>query len=106
MTRMLLPPLCGLLLSLAPVIASRADDLPLPPVPPFPAPNTETAPVPNRDAFAPLAPLSQAPNLNLKLYRSEPPDPSMGFSPGSRYQSSEDRKAIQTPGLSLSVPLR
>jgi hypothetical protein len=103
--RLILPPLCLLLLSLAPVIASRADDLPIPPVPPYPPPSSESAPVPNR-ASAPAQPLSEEPNLNLKLYRSQPPDPSLGFSPGSRYQSSEDRKAIQTPGLSLSVPLR
>jgi len=100
------PPLvCTLLLAVAPVTAGQADDLPVPPVPPFSAPGADPAPVPSR-ASAPLEPLSEQPNLNLKLYRSQTPDPSMGFSPGSRYQSSEDRKPIQTPGLSLSVPLR
>ena len=32
--------------------------------------------------------------------------PSVGFAPGSRYQTTEDRKPIQTPGFSISVPLK
>ena len=81
-------------------------DLPLPPVPPDHAPVADIAPIPDREAAEPAAPASEEPNVNVKMYRSNSYDPSLGFAPGSRYQSSEDRKAIQTPGLSLSVPLR
>ncbi|WP_428485853.1 hypothetical protein [Rhodopila sp.] len=90
------------------VTAGRAigTALPLPPLPPDDVPVTEIAPVPDRDVAAPIAPPSEQPSLNVKMYRSKSYDPSLGFTPGSRYQSSEDRKAIQTPGLSLSVPLR
>ena len=44
--------------------------------------------------------------VKLRLYRLRRPDGSMGFLPGSRFETSEERKAIQTPGISLSVPLQ
>lgn len=86
--------------------AALARDLPVPPIPPEHASVGETAPVPNVDARAPAVPTSEAASVNVKLYREKLYDPSMGFTPGSRYQSSEDRKPIQTPGLSVSVPLK
>jgi hypothetical protein len=95
--------LIGLLLSGS---LAFADELPVPPMPPDNPPADDTAPVPNVDARAPMVPLSERPSVDVKLYRSSPPDPSLGFAPGSRYQSTEDRKPIQTPGLSVSVPLR
>ena len=86
--------------------SATADNLPTPPRPPIDVPQTEVAPVPNPDAQAPIDPASSAPSVNVKLYRSNTFDPSLGFTPGSRYQSSEDRKPIQTPGLSFSVPIQ
>lgn len=86
--------------------AAFAEDLPLPPLPPENPPVDQTAPVPDLDARAPLVPASEQPTVNVKLYRYNPPETSMGFAPGSRYQSTEDRKAIQTPGFSVSVPVR
>ena len=81
-----------------------AEGLPVPPIPPDHPPG-ETAPIPDLDARVPLTPFSRRPSIDVRLYRSTPPDPSLGFAPGSRFQSAEDRKLIQTPGFSISVPL-
>ncbi len=83
-----------------------ARELPVPPIPPEHAVTTDIAPVPDVNAQAPVAPASEDPSVKVKLYREKILDPSLGFTPGSRYQNSEDRKPIQTPGLSVSVPLR
>lgn len=83
-----------------------AADFPVPPPPPTHVPLGETAPVPNVDARMPVAPVSETPSVAVRLYRARPFDHSAGFVPGSRYQSSEDRKPIQTPGISVSVPLK
>jgi hypothetical protein len=85
---------------------SMAEDLPVPPVPPSIPPIADAAPVPNPDAAEPATPTSDAPSVNVRMYRARTYDPSVGFVPGSRYESSEDRKPIQTPGLSISVPLK
>jgi hypothetical protein len=85
---------------------AMAEDLPLPPLPPEHPPQAEAAPVPNVDAQAPVTPTSESPSVNMKMYRASMYDPGVGFAPGSRYQSSEDRKPIQTPGFSVDVPLK
>jgi hypothetical protein len=96
-----------LLLAAISVSGSRAmaEDLPVPPIPPEHPPLADAAPVPNVNAEAPVTPTSGKPSVNVTVYRVTLYDPSMGFVPGSRYQSSEDRKPIQTPGFSVSVPL-
>jgi hypothetical protein len=83
-----------------------AENLPVPPVPPAQPPISEAAPVPNVNAEAPVAPASNEVKLDVKFYRARTYDASKGFVPGSRYQSNEDRKPIQTPGFSVSVPLK
>jgi hypothetical protein len=83
-----------------------AEGLPVPPIPPSIPPIADAAPVPNLDAEAPVAPSSDEPSVNVRLYRARMFDPGVGFVPGSRYQTAEDRKPIQTPGLSISVPLK
>lgn len=85
---------------------AAADALPVPPIPPFNAPADHAAPVPNIDARVPAAPYSAEPSVDVRLYRARTYDPSVGFVPGSRYQNSEDRKPIQTPGFVVSVPLK
>lgn len=87
-------------------LATGAAELPVPPRPPARPPSGETAAVPNLDAHAPVAPASDKPSIGVKLFRARTYDPSLGFAPGSQYQTSEDRKMIQTPGFSVSVPLR
>jgi len=98
--------LFGLTLWVALWGAAVADQLPVPPVPPDQRPVGDVAPVPNPDLLAPASPASDQPSVSVRLFRNRPYDPSVGFTPGSRYQSSEDRKPIQTPGLSLSVPIK
>nr|WP_294507307.1 hypothetical protein [uncultured Rhodopila sp.] len=83
-----------------------AEELPVPPIPPANPPIDEAAPTPNVNAQAPVAPASERASVDVKLYRSNPPDPSLGFAPGSRFQTAEDRKPIQTPGFSITVPLK
>jgi hypothetical protein len=86
--------------------AAMAEDLPIPPIPPEHPPLADTAPMPNADAQAPVVAASNEPSFDVRLYRARPYDPGMGFTPGSRYQDSEERKAIQTPGFSINVPLK
>ena len=93
-------------LILAVVLTVTAADLPLPPIPPANPPSGEIAPVPNLDARAPVAPASDKTTVGVKLFRAGTYDTSLGFAPGSRYQSTEDRKMIQTPGFTINVPLR
>jgi hypothetical protein len=88
------------------ILRATADELPVPPIPPADRPPADIAPVPNVSAQAPVAPASEEPSVDVKLYRAKPYDPGLGFTPGSRYQTNEDRKPIQTPGLSISVPLK
>lgn len=85
---------------------AMANELPVPPIPPEHPSLAEVAPVPNPDARAPVASASDSPTFDVRLYRARPYEPGMGFTPGSRYQTNEDRKPIQTPGLSVSVPLK
>jgi hypothetical protein len=90
-----------LLAAAAPVPDS---DLPIPPLPPDHPPIDVAAPVPNADAHGPAEPLSKDAKVGVELYRAPHYDPSLGFAPGSRFQTSEDRKPIQTPGISVRVP--
>jgi hypothetical protein len=87
-------------------VTAMAQELPIPPIPPDHPPLADIAPVPNPDARAPVLAASEAPSIDLRLYRAKNYDPSLGFAPGSRYQTTEDRKPIQTPGLSISVPIK
>lgn len=92
----------GLLLAAA---GPANTELPEPPLPPPHPPSSQAAPVPDTDARAPLAIASDDPRITLEMYRVQRYDASRGFAPGSKYESSEDRKAIQTPGLAVRVPL-
>ncbi len=85
---------------------AKAATLPVPPTPPENQQLAEAAPVPDRDAQAPVAAVSNEPSVDVRLYRAKTYDSSAGFVPGSRYQSAEDRKPIQTPGFAILVPLK
>jgi len=95
--------LCMVAMGAAPAAAA---ELPVPPVPPAELQVSQNAPTPDLDVQAPVVTEAEQPSLNVRLYRSKTYDPAYGFAPGSRYQSSEDRKPIQTPGLSVSVPIQ
>jgi hypothetical protein len=95
-----------LLMGLATAAAAPGPDLPIPPIPPKRPPTDVAAPVPDSDVRAPLVIASEDPRVQIRNFRVDRYDQSRGFLPGSRYESSEERKGIQTPGLSVTVPLR
>jgi hypothetical protein len=83
-----------------------AEGLPIPPVPPETPPLGDIAPVPDADAYAPVAQASDSPTVDVKFFRLRRYDPSMGFAPGSHQEANEDRRPIQPPGFSINVPLK
>jgi hypothetical protein len=87
-------------------LGATAEELPVPPIPPEHPLLGDIAPVPNPDAGPPLTPVSNSPTVDIRQFRNRMYDPGQGFPPGSRYQTSEDRRPIQTPGLSINVPLQ
>ncbi len=96
------------LLSAAALILIAATPEPMLPIPPIPPPNPPTdtaAPMPDDAQRAPVIVAEDDMRVRLQLYRLRRYDGSRGFLPGSRFETSEERKAIQTPGLSVSVPL-
>jgi hypothetical protein len=97
----------GISMSMGPVAWSRVQRLPAPPRPPEAAPGPELAPVPNPDVQPPvdLDALTR-PSFSITDFRSTTIDNSAGFGTGSQYRSSEDQRAIQTPGLAVKVPLQ
>ncbi|MDR3537051.1 MAG: hypothetical protein P4L71_11180 [Acetobacteraceae bacterium] len=95
-----------LLTGLLTLAAAPEPMLPIPPIPPTHPPTDTAAPVPDDDMRAPVTVADATTQVKLQLYRVHRYDGSRGFLPGSRYESTEDRRPIQTPGLSVSVPLR
>lgn len=64
------------------------------------------APVPNSNLTNPIAAGDPRPTVAIRFYRNEHFDTGYGFAPGSRFQSAEDTKPFQTPGISVSVPIK
>jgi hypothetical protein len=90
----------------SPAPAKTAQALPVPPVPPAHPPTDQSAPVPDLSAAAPLVPGPQGAQIGLTDFRTHRYDHSAGYTPGSQFQTSEEKRAIQTPGLRLRVPLQ
>lgn len=88
------------------IAGALANTLPIPPVPPAHPPLADIAPVPDEDAHAPVAPESDAASVDVKFFHARRHNPSLGFAPGSAYETNEDRRPIQPPGFSISVPLK
>ena len=82
------------------------NDLPIPPIPPDGHPFSVPAPIPDVSMEGPVAAVNTEPSVGLKFYRAPVYAPGMAFAPGSQFQTSEDKKPIQTPGFSVSVPLK
>src|SRR5689334_12971018 len=87
------------------IMAAAPSELPVPPIPPQQGPGNQTAPVPDEQAEQPDARSSATTRFRLKDYKVNRFDLSAGFMPGSHYQTSEERKPIQTPGFSVTVPI-
>jgi hypothetical protein len=87
--------------------ASPKHSLPVPPIPPANPPRDQSAPVPNPDVRAPTEISSQGARVGLQDFRARRfNNEGLGYTPGSQYENTEDKRAIQTPGLSVQVPLR
>jgi len=92
----------GLLLITSPVLA---EPLPVPPVPPAQQVQSQNAPVPNPDADG-WVPQEEAHSyVAIRNFKSPLGQPGSGYTPGSQFRTPEDRKAIQTPGVSFTVPI-
>ena len=80
--------------------------LPVPPIPPAHPPTDQAAPVPDINAEAPSARGAQGMKWSLNDFRVNRYGSSLGYSRGSQFQTSEEKRPIQTPGLTLRVPLQ
>jgi hypothetical protein len=80
--------------------------LPLPPKPPAHPPADRRAPVPDLYVSAPREGPSPLPNFTVRDFRIDDTNHSLGYTPGSKFETSEDKRSIQTPGLSFRVPLQ
>jgi hypothetical protein len=97
-----------LLAALVTMAAAPVDTsaLPVPPTPPTDPPQDVAAPTPDADAHGPITAASTDPWVAVENFKADRYDPSLGFAPGSRFETAEDRKPIQTPGISIRVPLK
>jgi hypothetical protein len=80
--------------------------LPLPPVPPAHPPADRGAPVPDPYISAPREGPPPLSNITVRDFRMDDTNHSLGYTPGSQFQTSEDKRSIQTPGFSFRVPLQ
>jgi hypothetical protein len=46
------------------------------------------------------------PDVKFQDFRASQYSTSPGYAPGSQFQTSEDKRPIQTPGLTWKVPLQ
>jgi len=79
--------------------------LPVPPQPPAQAFAGEPAPVPDADLGLPT-PGAQRATFHVRIFSLDEHASGLGFIPGSAYPAPEDRKPMQTPGITVSVPMQ
>jgi len=87
------------------VAGAAAWSLPLPPRPPVQVLAEELAPLPDADLAMPGARAQRA-RFHVRIFSLDEHDSGLGFIPGSAYPAPEDRKPMQTPGITVSVPMR
>lgn len=97
---------CLAFILLATVAAGPPSPLPVPPIPPLHPPMDQSAPLPNPDIEAPPTEASQGPQFSLHDFRVNHFTSGMGYTPGSQFEASEEKRAIQTPGVAVKVPLQ
>jgi len=85
--------------------AGPAPQLPVPPVPPQRPPD-QSAPIPNQDARPPRDSGTVGTQVQVTDFRTPRQNQSLGYAPGSHFQSSNERRDIDTPGLTVRVPLQ
>ena len=84
---------------------AAAWSLPLPPRPPVQVLAGELAPLPDADLEMPGSGAQKA-RFHVRIFSLDEHDSGLGFIPGSAYPAPEDRKPMQTPGITVSVPMR
>jgi hypothetical protein len=89
-----------------PATVSKHAALPVPPIPPAHPPMDQLAPVPDLYAKAPVGDAAGGARVTISDFRVRRLDQSLGYTPGSHFRDSEDRRVIQTPGLSVRVPIQ
>ena len=93
--------LTGLLLLASPALA---EPLPEPPTPPAHVPGPDVAPTPNPDARL-RSDAQEHASVELRMFQRPSTDFGQAFTPGSRFRTPEERRPLQTPGISLTVPI-
>jgi hypothetical protein len=97
---------CAAFALIAAAAAPAPRRLPLPPIPPPRPPAEQVAPTPDRDAKAPWVPTETSVRVVPQDFRVRSFNQGLGYVPGSQFRTDEDKRPIQTPGLSLQVPLQ
>ena len=90
----------------ATVLAGPVARLPVPPMPPAHPPLDQSAPMPDRSITGPLEAAPTGPQFDFSNFRVRRYNGSLGYTPGSQFQTDEEKRPIQTPGLTLRVPLQ
>jgi len=62
--------------------------------------------LPDRDAQGPFGLESAGTRVLVEDFRVRRFKQGLGYTPGSQFESSEEKRSIQTPGLSVRVPLQ
>jgi hypothetical protein len=95
-----------LLVLVSTAAASPAPPLPIPPIPPANPPSDHAAPMPDRSLEGPSTENGRSVQVNVSDFRIERFYQGLGYGPGSHYETSEEKRPIQTPGVTLKVPLQ
>ena len=91
---------------LATTAASPSRSLPIPPIPPAYPPADQSAPMPDRDLLAPVLPSLLSQRVTVHDFRARRFQQGLGYAPGSQFESDGDKRPIQTPGLTVRLPLQ
>lgn len=86
--------------------AAPAPNLPIPPIPPADPPADTSAAIPDPDVRAPADLSRPGVHVSVQDFRVDYFNRGLGYTPGSHFQTSEEKRPIQTPGLTLEVPLQ
>jgi hypothetical protein len=87
------------------VVGAAGSSLPLPPTPPEHIPSGEAAPVPDGSLLSSDRG-ARTTEFRLRIFSLQEPDSGVAFIPGSAYAAPEDRKFMQTPGFTISLPMQ
>lgn len=104
-SRLPLPPMPPAHAPAGVVVGAAGSSIPLPPRPPTHVPAGEPAPMPDDDLRRPTLG-TETVRFHVRMFSLDEHDSGLAFIPGSAYAAPEDRKPMQTPGVTLSVPMQ